>query len=207
MRSGRIAMPNSRARIDWAVASKAKKGGQPSGDAHFLGKAGDLLAAVVIDGSGSGREAKAAADKCAVVLENWQGASISSVIRQMHDDLQGERGAAICMCFLDVGKSSMTWAAVGDVDGTIVRSHAMERLHCVVQQAGTLGVHLPKVRAQDVEITMPMSIVLTTDGVYQNYRKCLLGEWSAPEMTQRVMDGYGRPDDDSTVLALKIWEV
>ena len=197
-------MEASGTRVDWAVASQSKHADAPNGDGYSLVKSASILTASVTDGSGSGRQAHHASNECLRLQESWGGRDIAGLIGEMHKALVGSRGAAICLSFLDFKHNTLTWAAVGDVDGTLCSSGSIGQRRCVIQQGGILGLSLPPVRPHSHPICNGDLIVLASDGVSRRYRKSLRGNWGAEEAVKQVSRNHVRQQDDSTVLALKV---
>jgi len=200
--TGRIDIGGGSARLDWAVAQRAKVAGH-SGDGYMLLRDGDIIRAVVIDGLGSGLEAEAAADiGLHAVRQARESAPLAHMFTAAHLALEKVRGAAMAVASITLKDMAVSWAAVGDIDGLHMRCGAPNG--GLIQKSGTLGICYSGVRPVHVDLDVGDVLVLTTDGVRRSYR-------SAPQCSDRPQDfadailrDYGRENDDCLALVLRL---
>jgi phosphoserine phosphatase RsbX len=202
---GRIALAHCGLALNWAVLGVAKRDDQPSGDGYaILGLDSGLLFAVA-DGSGSGKAAAHVAELCLAALDGSQG-QIDNDFRRCHDRLKGGRGAALALIVFDAETASITWAAVGDVDGVLLRKPMGTRLAqaTITQTGGTLGIAFDGISAQRHPLQPGDLIILTTDGVLHDYSQSLGSVPSAEAAARQILQNFRRPSDDSLVLAIEV---
>src|ERR1044071_6563648 len=108
--------------LDWAVASVAVEGEPESGDLHLVKTMSTGLLLAVVDGLGHGVEAAAVARRAVETLADSTSESIIVLIRQCHAALRESRGAVMSLATLNVMEDTMTWLAVGNVEGVLARA-------------------------------------------------------------------------------------
>lgn len=202
---GSIALAGCGLVLNWAVLGAAKLDDQPSGDGYaILGLDSGLLFAVA-DGSGSGKAAAYVAELCLAALIGSQG-QIDGDFRRCHDRLKGGRGAALALIVFDVETASITWAAVGDVDGVLLRKSANTRLPqaTITQTGGTLGIAFDGISVQRHPLQPGDLIILSTDGILHDYNQSLGAVLSAEAAARQILQNFRRPNDDALVLTIDV---
>jgi len=154
----------------------------------------------VIDGAGHGPQAALASQIARESLEASADRPLVESLKMCHEVLLGTRGAVISL--LQVKENSIEFAGVGNVEG---RLFGAERVVYFAPDRGLLGVMVPAVRPQEMQLPPRWSIVMFTDGVNQRFANVLdpLGEESDPQAyVDQVVVAWGSPSDDSTLLLL-----
>jgi phosphoserine phosphatase RsbX len=191
--------------IDWAVATLALEGEDESGDLHVVCpfEGGALVAA--IDGLGHGPEAAAAARKAAEVLEEHHAEDVTRLFERCHASLRGTRGAVITLASFDTGRDAMSWAGVGNVEGTLLRADSgMERWReSVMLVGGVPGHQLPAVRPNELAVSPGDTLILATDGVRGGYLDLLPAGAPPRQLADRVLTEFGKGTDDALVLVAR----
>src|ERR1041385_8722514 len=85
---------------------------------------GALVAA--IDGLGHGPEAALAARSAADALEHYAREPVVQLLGRCHESLRGTRGAVITLASFSVATGKMSWAGVGNIEGTLLRAEPGE---------------------------------------------------------------------------------
>ncbi|KIC19929.1 SpoIIE family protein phosphatase [Leisingera sp. ANG-Vp] len=207
MTSGHIPLPGSDRQLNWSVAHKTKQAGQASGDGYLISRNTRSVLFAVADGSGSGKPAAAVTETCLAVLGSQGELGLQDGFTQCHRVLKGSRGAALGMILIDVQSSRFSWAAVGDVDGLLVRAAEDQPNETLIQRGGVLGVSLPRLHPSDHVMQPDDLIVMTSDGVKRAYRAHVRAGASADRTAADVMDRFAHPRDDSIVLAISMGRV
>src|SRR5262245_1791743 len=100
---------NSRARIDWSVASKPKPGQKACGDLHLVKTVGDVVLLAVVDGLGHGSEAISAAQCAVEILEQHAADPLITLVHRCHDALAQTRGVVMTLASVQLAEGTMTW--------------------------------------------------------------------------------------------------
>lgn len=190
--------------VEWAWAGAPIEGDR-SGDAHVVAEfpGGALVAA--IDGLGHGVEAHAAAERAARVLEQGAGEQIAELIERCHHALRGSRGAALSVASFDARASSMTWAAVGNVEGFLLRRDASRPRprESVMQRGGIVGYQLPPLRIDVVEVDPGDTLVFATDGIRSSFIGDLAITSGPDGLAREIFERHARGSDDALVLVAR----
>lgn len=185
--------------MDWAVAGHQKYLAG-SGDGYFISRRGDCVLCALIDGTGSGVEAQRARDLCLTALQESE-AGVTALFPIIDQALRGSRGAAMAVVEFDLRNKSMTWGAVGDVDGLC--SDASNTKFSLLQRSGTLGFGCGGVQFTRRDIGSDDVITLTTDGISRRYRHNLSSA-SAKRLAEEIVEKHGNSADDAMVFAARL---
>lgn len=196
-----IVAPGCAQAVAWSVAQKSKVSGH-NGDGYLLLREGSEVRAYVIDGMGSGPEAHRAADAGLRAAAGFQGRGLAEVFQNVHAALKEVRGAALAGLWLDLKRMRMVWAAVGDIDGLVLRQGLTH--DSLIQKGGTLGLSFQPPRPTEVGLKGGDVILLTTDGIRRSYRTDLPSGYTPQDYAGHVLQTHGRSSDDSLVMALQI---
>src|SRR5215510_15889522 len=106
--------------VDWAVASRTHPDQTESGDRHVVAafSTGVLLGAV--DGLGHGAAAAAAACAAVELLEARREEPVVDLVERCHAALAATRGVVMSLASYDAPRRTLTWIAVGNVEGVVV---------------------------------------------------------------------------------------
>ncbi len=106
------------------IASKALKGQTVSGDTPAVVEFSDGVLVAAIDGLGHGSEAAKASQRAAEALCSCADQSVTSVVKQCHQQLQNTRGVVMSIASFNATDNTMTWLAVGNVEAYLLRAGA-----------------------------------------------------------------------------------
>jgi negative regulator of sigma-B (phosphoserine phosphatase) len=186
--------------FDHAVASRPHGGGLVSGDLHLVRRFAHDVLVTVVDGLGHGHDAAAAARLAIATLQNEPVRSIIGLVERCHSALGRSRGVVMSIATLDVRRQTMTWLAVGNVEGVLVRAGARKR-ESILMRGGIVGHRLPPLRTVTLPLMPGDLIVFATDGIREGFAEGLRPESSLQEIADRVLARHGRATDDALVLA------
>jgi hypothetical protein len=187
------------------VATLAFEGESESGDLHVVMPfdGGALVAA--IDGLGHGPEAALAARSAADTLERHSHRPVMDLLTRCHENLRGTRGAVITLASFNVRGSTMSWAGVGNIEGTLLRADPGEgrKRESVMLVGGVPGHQLPPLRPNELPVSQGDTLVLATDGVRGGYLDVV--DWSEPpqQLADHLLAEYGKATDDALVLVAR----
>jgi phosphoserine phosphatase RsbX len=191
--------------VDWAVATLALAGEHESGDLHVVAPfAGGALVAA-IDGLGHGPEAAVAARSAAAAMERDCTQPVTELLERCHEGLRGTRGAVITLASFDAGANQMTWAGVGNIEGTLLRAEPRDGRprESVMLVGGVPGHQLPSVRPNALEVCPGDTLVLATDGVRGGYLDLVDIDDPPQQLADQVLSEYGKSTDDALVLVAR----
>jgi len=188
--------------LDWAVASAPLEGEPESGDLHLVKGISTGLLLAVVDGLGHGVEAAAVARRAVETLAASTSESIIVLIRECHAALRGSRGAVMSLATLNVMEGTMTWIAVGNVEGVLARadmrsSHPMES---VVMRNGVVGLRLPTLNAAVLSVAPGDLVVFATDGIKRDFKRGLRAGPRPADLAARILEDHRLGHDDALVL-------
>ena len=101
---------------------------------------------------------------------------------------------------LDAERQTMTWLAVGNVEGVLIRPGTAKR-ESILMRGGIVGHRLPPLRTTTLPLRAGDLLMLATDGIREGFAEQLRPDAPLQEIAERVLDRYGRAEDDALVLA------
>lgn len=191
--------------LDWAWAGAALPGERESGDVHVVAPfAGGTLVAV-LDGLGHGPEAALASRAAARVLVAHAGEPVAALVERCHDALRPTRGAVMSVASFQAAEGAMTWVAVGNVEGLLLRAApAAERAReAILARGGVVGYQLPPLRPVTVPVSIGDTLVLATDGIRSGFVAGLEARGDPQQVADAIFARYARGTDDALVLVAR----
>ena len=191
--------------LEWAVASLPMPGEAVSGDQHLVHEVPSGALVAVIDGIGHGPEAANASRRCVETLVNGAGIGVLPLVRRCHEALIGTRGVVMSVAAIDARDATLTWLAVGNVAGVLVRANpqAVPREETLLVRGGVVGLTLPLLHASMTSMVRGDVIVLTTDGIRQGFVPSIETKLSPAQLARRILDEHARQTDDALVMVLR----
>ena len=186
--------------FDHAVAGRALGGAAVSGDLHMVRQLGHGVLVAMVDGLGHGHGAESAARLAVDTLRSEPDREITGLIERCHSALGRSRGVVMSLAMLDARSQTMTWIAVGNVEGVLVRAGVPKR-ESILMRGGIVGHRLPPLRATTVPVSPGDLLVLATDGIREGFAEGLRPDMPLHEIADRVLARHGRSTDDALVLA------
>ncbi len=200
MTSGRINMNGQPHAIDWAVAQRGKY--EACGDGYAILQDDDVIIVVLIDGIGSGRPARRAADEGLRALHTTPLPDLQGLFGSVHDALKSKtRGAAMAAVEINLSTCALHWASVGDVDALLEQADGARS--SVIQVPGTLGMMYSGIKSTRHVLRDGDCLTLVFDGIQSEYRRHSVA--GSPSFRARNLVGkFARQSDDSTALCLQL---
>ncbi|HKX11374.1 MAG TPA: SpoIIE family protein phosphatase [Stellaceae bacterium] len=186
--------------FDHAVASRAQDGGGVSGDMHVVRRLGQRVLVAVVDGLGHGFDAESAARMAIATIESEPNPEILGLVHRCHTVLNRSRGVVMSIASLDAERQQMTWAAVGNVEGVLIRMGTAKR-ESILMRGGIVGHRLPPLRAATLPLAAGDLLVLATDGVREGFAESFRPDAPLQEIADHILARFGRSNDDALVLA------
>ena len=189
--------------LERGVAVLVYEGEHRSGDVAVFApsQAGGLVA--VIDGLGHGDPAADAAEAAADLLRANADESPQQLLERCHTELRNTRGAVITLAWFDLGRHTMAWTGVGNVEARFVRARGDGRHPSPVVLGGVVGYNLPQVRVGTLPLEPGDAVVLATDGVAADFSQSLAAGVPAQELAERVLERHAKGTDDALAAVVR----
>jgi serine phosphatase RsbU (regulator of sigma subunit) len=190
----------------WAAASATRAGQSVSGDRSVVVPYPGGLLLANVDGVGHGEEAARAAEKAVSILQTFADLPLEEIFRRCHEALRDTRGAALIAASFDATGGTLSWAAVGDLNGVMYRADASvrPRREMLLPREGVIGHSLPPTSPRLLSVHEGDVLVLATDGVRADFAEALNpGSEPLPRLAQRILKGHGKGTDDAQVLVAR----
>lgn len=186
--------------LEWSVATAVMPGETESGDRHVVCPLPDGVLVAVIDGLGHGAKAAAAARVAAGVLEKYAGDPVTVLVERCHNSLRSTRGVALSLATISADSHLMSWAGVGNVEGSLRRGQPGVTDERLLLRNGVVGSHLPPLQASVVAIGRDDLLIFTTDGVTQEVARSLPVRGPLQAIANGALARGNKGIDDALVL-------
>lgn len=160
----------------------------------------------VVDGLGHGPAAAEAALRAVDVVTRASSEQIEVLIQLCHRVLAGTRGVAMTLARIDFAANTLTWAGIGNVTANLVAKAptGIEIRSSARLTGGIVGYRIPEIiPAQVVSIRPGDLIVISTDGIAEDYLDHI--DFSAPAVAiaEGLLGKDAKETDDAMVLAAR----
>jgi hypothetical protein len=142
--------------------SVAKHGETLCGDAWQWAAEPDAISLILVDGLGHGLQAHQAATAAIGVVAPGRSSAAVELIQQMHAGIRHTRGAAAAVARIDRRAATVTYAGIGNISASIVKSTAVRH---AVSLNGTLGHEVRAFREYTYPWDQQSTIVMHSDGL------------------------------------------
>lgn len=193
---------NSTSLIEWGIAGRAIEGQTESGDSYAVCPFEEGVLVAVVDGLGHGSEAAEAARIAVETLQKHPHEAVIAIVERCHISLRKTRGVVMSLASFSSHYNMMTWVAVGNVEGVLLRvnSESQPSRETAFHVGGVVGFQLPSLRAVVVPVSPGDTLVFATDGIHPGFIDSLA---LAPPhiLAARICDKFYKGNDDAMVLA------
>ena len=188
--------------IEWAVAASSLQGQGASGDCYLVKVRPRSVLVVVIDGLGHGAAAAAAAALAVRTIAGHDEQSMISHVQRCHERLRGTRGAVMSLASFNGRDNTMTWLAVGNVEGVLLRDTDTTdiRRHSLLIRGGVVGEQLPALNAAVIPVARGDMLILTTDGIRGGFAPAVVVTDPVQKIADRILVDHATATDDALVL-------
>ena len=195
----------STAVVDRASASRPMHAGEESGDSFLVRALPEAAMVAVVDGLGHGPEAAVTAREAIGLLADPDCAHPMTALARCHEGLRASRGVVLSLAWFDVGRETLTWTGIGNVEGLVVRARAgvTPRRESMLRRGGVVGRQLPLPHAGILPVMPGDTLVFATDGVDPRFARALEPEDSLQRTADRVLADYGTGGDDALVVTVR----
>jgi negative regulator of sigma-B (phosphoserine phosphatase) len=193
--------------IEWARAGRPLPSEFTSGDRGIAVEIEDAAALFgVVDGLGHGPAAAEAALRAVDAVTRASSEPVEILIQLCHRVLGGTRGVAMTLARIDFAANTLTWAGIGNVTANLVAKAptGIEIRSSARLTGGIVGYRMPEIiPAQVVSIRPGDLIVISTDGIAEDYLDHI--DFSAPAVAiaEGLLGKDAKETDDAMVLAAR----
>ncbi|MDR5657712.1 SpoIIE family protein phosphatase [Halodesulfurarchaeum sp. HSR-GB] len=187
--------------VSIGAATRPISEGEPNGDSFVSKSWNESTLVGVIDGLGHGPRAHKASTAAREYVESHVERSLDSIFRGVDRACIGTRGVVMALAKFDWTAGTITFANVGNIN---VRVAGPEWTGFIVRR-GVLGGNNPEVSVVTRDWQPSFTLALFSDGIstrwkWQDIRN---GEpESAATLANRLLEEYGKSDDDATALVV-----
>jgi serine phosphatase RsbU (regulator of sigma subunit) len=192
--------------VTWGIASLPIAAEELSGDLCSVWCPSDGALIAVVDGSGHGPEAAAAARMAADIMEPHPQESPVALILRCHEHLRGTRGAAMTLASLNLLDRTMTWLGIGNVEAVLCRAGDAERQEAerVLLRSGVVGFRLPpRLKAEVIPLKHCDTLIMATDGVKPEFADDAAIGGDPKHVAGRLLSQHNALRDDALVFVAK----
>jgi negative regulator of sigma-B (phosphoserine phosphatase) len=177
-------------------------GERVSGDAVVIRPLDNGLFAAIIDVLGHGPEANDLTHLIDAFLSRHATADVFSLLKRLHQRLNGTRGAAVGLCAVDSSTGEVDYVGIGN---TSMRRFGESETR-LVSYDGVLGQNMRTPTLQSIQLLPGDLIVLYTDGVSDRFTATEypgLLRHAPKEVVRIILDRFGKDHDDSACIAIR----
>ena len=169
-----MSSPKKNKWLEYGVASIILPGQKESGDLYIVKETDNQILIAVVDGLGHGSEAASAAKLAVNELDHYAHESVIALTKFCHERLKGTRGVVIALVAISKVDETLTWLSIGNVEGMLLRSEPQLNpsnpvYESIIMRPGVIGFRLPPLYASVMSISKGDLIILSTDGISDDY--------------------------------------
>jgi negative regulator of sigma-B (phosphoserine phosphatase) len=191
--------------IEWGIAARALPGQPTSGDRSVVQPFEDGVLVAAVDGIGHGKEAATAASVAAATLEAHAAERLTLLVQRCHEALRGTRGVTMSIASFNVSRGLVAWLGVGNVEGVLLRRGfvfgGLEK--SLMLRAGVVGLHLPMLEAEVLEVAAGDTVTFATDGIQSDFSRRPARKYPPRTAAENILARHGKTTDDALVLVAR----
>lgn len=189
--------------LEIGVAAFTLPGQSESGDRHIIAPFAGGMVVAAVDGIGHGAEAAKVARIAQEVVRSYPAEALTLLIKRCHEELRGTRGVVMSIAAFNYAEKVMTWAGVGNVQGTLLSLDRHSQPHTLLVSMGTLGQQLGAVYPAKLPLRSGDTLIFSTDGVREDFSQRLNLKLSPQQLADDILARTVRHTDDALVLAAR----
>ncbi len=131
--------------------------------------------------------------------------SMISLVRRCHEALMKTRGVVMTLASLNGLENTLTWMAVGNVEGRLLRrdERAAPASESVLLRGGLVGYQLPGLHTSVVPIAPGDLLILATDGVRPGFADGVNVSQTPGQLAGQILSEHFKGTDDALVLVAR----
>jgi anti-sigma regulatory factor (Ser/Thr protein kinase)/serine/threonine protein phosphatase PrpC len=185
------------------VATRSYRFLPENGDAFLIKQWGRYALVGVIDGLGHGQFAQRAAQTARQYLDHHYDQPLDSLFRGVGRACRATRGVVMALARFDLDRQKLTLASVGDIEVRLIGNP--EPFNFVVRR-GIVGLNAPNPVPTEHSWTSNSLLVMHSDGLRTKWtwdEFSDVARAAPPVIARRLLETWGKLDDDATVLVVK----
>jgi hypothetical protein len=189
--------------LDVAICVRPMLGEAISGDAAFRVERGEGSLLTVVDGTGHGPAARAAAERAEATVNGSSASKPSALLALLDQTLKGLVGGAAGIAYVELERRRLTYAAVGNIVARVVGRREVR----LVSGHGILGQRYRAPLEQEVELGEKDVIVMHSDGISERFDLAAFPElgWApSAKVAALLISRYGKHHDDVSCLVARV---
>jgi len=194
----------SRRWLEVGAASRACSSMPENGDAFVLSRWEGHALMGIIDGLGHGQLAHVAAEAARQYVEHHFDQPLDKIFCGAGRACRATRGVVMALARFEQARQKFTLASVGNVEVRLVRGEVPFK---PVVRRGIVGLSSAPKPVLTEHAWKPNSLlVMHSDGLKSGWKPedvFELGNQAAAVIARRLLEGYGRPEDDATVVVAR----
>jgi phosphoserine phosphatase RsbX len=193
--------------IEWAAAARPLSSEETCGDQPVaIDVSGNAVLFGVLDGLGHGSHAAQAAACGLEVLRRNPTKPLGVLVQLCNRAMTETRGGAMTLARIDFEGDLLTWTGIGNVTANLVaKAPTGVALRSSARLGGGIvGYRMPEtIHVQTTPIRPGDLLVITTDGITEDYIDSVDFAASAGLIAQRILSRHRRGTDDALVLTAR----
>ena len=188
--------------LTYASTVRPCRGEHVSGDSVVFRPLEQGLFVAIVDVLGHGMEAHQLTHRIEAYLLQYACYNVAVLIRNLHQNLLGSRGAAVGLCAINATSGSLDYVGIGNT--TMRRIGGAETR--LVSREGVLGQNMRTPYLQTLQLEADDLVVLHTDGISERFSAedyPSLSVHSPQQITDNIVARFGKDHDDATCVAVR----
>jgi anti-sigma regulatory factor (Ser/Thr protein kinase) len=182
--------------------TRAITGEETCGDSYAVRQAGSRLSVMVCDGAGHGPLAAAASQRAVRVFCDGDSCPAEIAVARIHAALEGTRGGAVAVADYDPATSTVRYAGIGNISGSLLTDGPRQGM---VSLPGIAGYRARPVRVFEYQAPSGALMIMHSDGLTDRWsldgRQRILAATPVLVAGALLRDAGLRRDDASVVVA------
>lgn len=182
------------------AATRPYPGESINGDAWTAAWYEGICRIAVFDGVGHGPQAGAASQLALAALAARPELEPLEALHLCHQALRGSRGAVAAVATINPAAGALLYAGVGNIEARLIQGGLEQR---PISYRGMLGVTMPAVRLQSLELAGDWTLILHTDGISSRFEAAGLlraSQGNVQTVAESVLAAWARAADDATIV-------
>ena len=193
--------------LTWGVAEAPFRNERESGDRYVVQPSTEGILIGVVDGTGHGADAAAAAKIAAATLSAYARESLISLVLRCHEQLEGTRGAVMTLAYVHLRQRTLTWLGVGNVEAVLLHAAGESSSDQVLLRAGVIGYRLPALRADVLPLKPLDTLIMATDGIKPDFDEGLTFDEDPQQIADGILARHRNGIDDALVIVARYFGV
>lgn len=172
------------------------------GDTGLIIRQGKKCFLALVDVLGHGQEAR----KVAVIAEDYlkrhYGEPLLIIMQGLHETLKGTRGCVAAIARLDVGTGELKLAGIGNITVRIIGPQSTR----FIMEDGIVGYIMSTPRKKTARLYPGDVLLFYSDGIKEFFDPAEIPgllTYSTEEITDLIIQHFGKNNDDTSCIALK----